>query len=122
LIVNAANEGSYYSTRRFFEEANGRYLRALCADDVLIADVLAEQVTALDRYSNVGLVTCDMLITDAALQNGRLMKMYRGYSRGDAVAVQSLRTLENLIGGPSNYMYRRESIRRFVLDQSYRIS
>ena len=69
FIVNPQNMGPFYSFDLFFKKARGRYLRILCADDVLIPDVLEEQVKALNRFRTVGLVNCDMIETDARLSN-----------------------------------------------------
>src|SRR5476651_2523155 len=39
-IVNPQNMGPYFSGELFFKKARGKYLRLLCADDVLLPDVL----------------------------------------------------------------------------------
>jgi len=119
FIVNPRNLGSYYSTGLFFQKARGRYLRSLCADDVLIPDVLEEQVKALNRYRTVGLVNCDMLETDERLENRKLVRCYPGFENGQIVTAYALHIVRNTIGIPSSYMYHREAAQQMKLDSSY---
>lgn len=118
-IVNPQNRGPYYSFGLFLKKARGRYLRALCADDVLIPDVLEEQVKALSRFRTVGLVNCDMIETDERLENRRLVRFYPGFENGQKVTAYALHILMNVIGGPSNYMYHQDAARRMNMDDSY---
>jgi glycosyltransferase involved in cell wall biosynthesis len=118
-IINPENRGSYYSIELFHQKARGKYLRALCADDVLIPDVLEAQVKALDRFRTVGLVNCDMIETDDRLENRRLIKFYPGFENGQTVTAYALHIVMNAIGGPSSYMYYREAAQRMKLDDSY---
>ncbi|MGA2241850.1 MAG: glycosyltransferase family 2 protein [Verrucomicrobiota bacterium] len=119
FIVNPRNLGQGYSFDLFLKKARGRYLRALCADDVLIPDVLEEQVKALNRYRTVGLVNCDMIETDERLENRKLTKCYPGFENGQIVAAYTLHIVRNAIGIPSSYMYHREAAQRMKLDSSY---
>jgi glycosyltransferase involved in cell wall biosynthesis len=119
FIVNSQNRGPYYSLDLFRKRAQGRYIRSLCADDVLIPDVLEEQVKALNRFRTAGLVNCDMIVTDERLENRRLVRFYRGFENGQVVTAHALRTVENVIGCPSSYMYHREAAQRITIDDSY---
>jgi glycosyltransferase involved in cell wall biosynthesis len=119
FIVNPRNLGPYYSTDLFFKKARGRYLRALCADDVLIPDVLEEQVKALNRFRTVGLVNCDMIETDERLENRHLVKFYPGFENGQTITAHALHIVMNIIGGPSSYMYPRELVRGMKFDQTF---
>ena len=119
FIVNPQNMGPYYSFGVFLKKARGRYVRALCADDVLIPGVLEEQVKALNRFRTVGLVNCDMIETDDRLENRRLVRFYPGFENGQVVAAYALRILMNAIGGPSSYMYHREAAQQLKIDESY---
>jgi glycosyltransferase involved in cell wall biosynthesis len=118
-IVNPQNMGPYFSGELFIKKARGKYLRWLCADDVLLPEVLEEQVRALNRYRTLGLVTCDMIATDEKLQNSRLVKFYPGFENGQVVTSYALQILQNAIGGPSNNMYPRELALQIKMDSSY---
>jgi glycosyltransferase involved in cell wall biosynthesis len=118
-IVNPQNQGPYYSFRVFLERARGRYVRSLCADDVLIPDVLEAQVKALDRFRTVGLVNCDMIETDERLENRRLVQFYPGFENGQVVTEYALQVVKNAVGGPSTYMYYLEAAQRRNIDESY---
>jgi glycosyltransferase involved in cell wall biosynthesis len=118
-IVNPQNMGPVYSGELFFKKARGKYLRLLCADDVLLPDVLEEQVRALNRYRTLGLVTCDMIVTDERLGNSRLVKFYPGFENGQLVTSYALHALQNAIGGPSNHMYHRELALQIKMDATY---
>jgi glycosyltransferase involved in cell wall biosynthesis len=119
FIVNPQNRGPYYSFNLFLKKARGRYLRSLCADDVLIPGVLEEQVKALDRFRTVGLVNCDMIEADDRLENRRLGRFYPGFENGKAVTAYTLHIVGNAIGCPSSYMYQREAAQRIKIDESY---
>jgi len=119
FIVNPQNMGPFYSFDLFFKKARGRYLRILCADDVLIPDVLEEQVKALNRFRTVGLVNCDMIETDERLENRRLVRFYPGFESGQIVTAHTLHIVRNAIGGPSTCMYHRDAALRIKLDQTY---
>lgn len=120
-VVNPRNMGVGYSIDLFHhQKARGKYIRLFCADDVLIPDILEEQVKVLDRFRTVGLVNCDMIVTDERLENRSLAKFYPGFENGQTVTAYALHNLTNAVGGPSSYMYRREAAQRTKLDQSYK--
>lgn len=119
FIVNPRNMGPHYSFDLFHERARGKYLRMLCADDVLIPGVLEEQVNALNRYRTLGLVTCDMIETDERLENCHLVRSYPGFENGQTVTNYALHIAMNAIGGPSSFMYPRELGQGIKFDQTY---
>jgi glycosyltransferase involved in cell wall biosynthesis len=119
FIVNPRNLGPYYSFDLFLKKARGRYLRSLCADDVLIPDVLEEQVKALNRYRTVGLVNCDMIVTDERLESRKLVKFYPGFENGQTLTAHALHIAMNVIGGPSSYMYPKEVAQGIKVDQTF---
>jgi glycosyltransferase involved in cell wall biosynthesis len=118
-IVNPRNMGPLHSYDSFHEKARGKYLRVLCADDVLIPGVLEEQVNALNRYKTLGLVTCDMIVTDDRLENRQLYKFYPGFENGQAITAYALQIVMNAIGGPSSFMYPRELARGVNYDPAF---
>jgi len=118
-IVNPRNMGLFHSYAFFHERARGKYLRMLCADDVLIPGVLEEQVNALNRYRTLGLVTCDMIMTDDRLENRHLVRFYPGFENGQTVTDYALHIAMNAIGGPSNFMYPRGLLRGLNYDPAF---
>jgi glycosyltransferase involved in cell wall biosynthesis len=119
FIVNPQNRGPYYSFNLFLQKARGRYLRCLCADDVLIPDVLEEQVRALTRFPTVGLVNCDKIEVDEQFNQRRLGRFYPGFENGQVVTAHALHIVDNVIGSPSSYMYHRDAARSLRLDDTY---
>ena len=120
LVFNERNMGSEYSANVFAERARGKYLRTLCADDVLLGGVLEDQVRILNRYSMVTLATCNMLATDEHLENRVLVRMFPGYASSATVIGYCLHNLENALGGPSNFMYRRTARKSLEPLREYR--
>jgi glycosyltransferase involved in cell wall biosynthesis len=118
-IVNPRNMGPFHTYAFFHQMARGKYLRFLCADDVLIPGVLQEQVNALNRYKTLGLVTCDMIVTDDRLENRQLYKFYPGFENGQAITAYALQIVMNAIGGPSSFMYPRELARGVNYDPAF---
>lgn len=106
---NDKNLGSRGNINKCMELAAGEYLHHLCADDVLLPGVLKKQVDVLQRNPRVGLVTCDMYVTDENLENRRRANFYPGSESGKRVIRACCMNFANWIGGPSNVMFRREA-------------
>ena len=66
-IRNPSNLGSCGNGNRCLANSRGRYVKFLCADDVLLEGVLRKQLNVLETRSDVVLVTCGYLPTDADL-------------------------------------------------------
>ncbi len=116
---NTENIGAPANGNRCLEYATGQYIKFLCADDALLPGLLNKQVEILDASPSIGLVTCDMYVTDENLQNRRLARFYPGRWEGTFVVRQSLNAIQNHIGGPSNVMLRRSAIGDLRVDLRY---
>lgn len=108
---NKINLGSRGNINRCMELATGEYLRHLCADDILLPGVLGKQVHILDTLPKVGVVTCDMYVTDERLENRRRANFFPGHEKGSMVIKACCQNFGNWIGGPSNVMMRRDAVK-----------
>ncbi len=117
---NACNLGSRANIKRCLELAQGRYIKILCADDVLIEGLVEKQVQLLREQPGVALVTCNMLVTDSDLQVQQTKYMYPGAASGVRVTMACLGSWSNYIGGPTNFMFRSEDAAGLTFDESYR--
>jgi glycosyltransferase involved in cell wall biosynthesis len=115
LVEHPVNLGACLNFNLSIEEARGRYVKVLGADDILYPDCLAEQAAVLDadRDRSVALVCCPRDIIDP---HGRVRMRSRGWRTGgkprrmtgrDATK-QMVRAGRNLIGEPLTTMFRRE--------------
>lgn len=106
---NPRNIGISGNLNRCMELASGKYLRHLCSDDALLPGILRKQVEALETNANVGLVTCDMFITDDDLRGRDRVNFYPGAAHGKKVIQACCLSFNNRVGGPSNVMFRRSA-------------
>jgi acetyltransferase-like isoleucine patch superfamily enzyme len=113
---NKRNIGAARNINECLKHANGIYLRHLCADDVLLPGILEKQIQVLDSNSGIGLVTCDMIITDDKLENGKRVNFYPGFEKGMTVVKSCSYAFANYIGGPSNVMFKRSACPDGVYD------
>ena len=65
-----------------YVNARGKYVKFLCADDVLLDGVLQKQLKILESQPEVSLVSCDHFITDERLMiKGEVCRFPRRASR-----------------------------------------
>jgi len=121
LIVNPKNLGGHASMEILINNARGKYLRMLCADDKLVPGIVSEQIQYLERYECVKLVTCDFIVADATLQYRSIYPYYRGFANGYDVIYSCLSRMVNDVGSPSCIMFRAEDARKVVIDRSLNI-
>ena len=115
LVENPVNVGPCHNWNRSIEEARGRYVKVLGADDILYPDCLAEQASVLDtdRDRSVALVCFPRDIIDS---RGRVMMRARGWRTGGrpwrVAGREAMRRMaragRNLIGEPLTTMFRRD--------------
>lgn len=110
-VRNEVNIGSSRNHNRALSLATADYVKLLSADDVLMPGVLAEQKAILDNFPAVGVVTCNGIVTDSALNRTGEIMFLPGYWKGQSAVRQCARRLANLIGAPSNTMFRRAHVR-----------
>lgn len=120
-IRNPTNLGSRENGNRCLANSRGRYLKFLCADDVLLDGVLRKQLSVLEARPEVSLVTCGYLPTDPNLNIQGSWSAFPGSHPGRRVINFCLSRMTNGIGGPSNIMIRRAAAAGVVADQSYRL-
>jgi glycosyltransferase involved in cell wall biosynthesis len=120
-IRNSSNLGSCENGNRSLANSRGRYVKFLCADDVLLGGVLRKQLNVLEARPEIALVTCGYLPTDRHLNIQGSWSAFPGSHPGHRVINFCLSRMTNAIGGPSNIMIRRSAAVGVVSDASYRL-
>jgi glycosyltransferase involved in cell wall biosynthesis len=120
-IRNSSNVGASENGNRCVANSRGRYIKVLCADDVLLEGVLREQLSVLERRPEITLVTCNYLPTDLNLKVQGIWFAFPGSHPGLRVINLCLSRMQNCIGGPSNIMFRRTTAAGIVGDKTYRL-
>ena len=111
-FLNERNLGAVGNWNRGMAEARGRYVKLLCADDLLYPTCLERQAAVLDDPASAGvaLVTAPHDVVD---ENGRriLARGMRepGRMRGADAIRRVARSGTNLVGEPSGTMFRAEA-------------
>lgn len=118
-LRNLANLGSRENGNRCLANSRGRYIKFLCADDVLLDGILRKQLNVLETRPEVALVTCNYLATDRNLKIEGVCFEYPGAHPGRRVINYCLSRMVNCIGGPSNIMFRRETAAGVGADNTY---
>jgi glycosyltransferase involved in cell wall biosynthesis len=118
-IRNPSNLGSRENGNQCMLNARGKYIKFLCADDVLLDGVLKKQLSVLESRPEVSLVTCDNFITNENLEIVGKFVAFPGVHPGSRVINACLSWIANYIGGPSNVMFRREQVANLVVDPTY---
>ncbi len=113
---NSQNIGAIDNHNKCIDLSNGKFIKFLCSDDVLLPNVIYDQVTCLLKHSKVALVTCDMYITDYSLQNKIPYHFYPGMNKGDRIVKKCIAESINYIGGPSNVMFRKDAVGKIRMD------
>lgn len=117
-ILNSKNIGSIGNHNRALGMATADYVKLLSADDVLLPGVLEKQAAAMDRFSDVGVVSCNCVVTDNELRPIEESRYLSGHRRGKEAIAECARKVSNLIGAPSNTLLRRSAIKEARLDAS----
>jgi glycosyltransferase involved in cell wall biosynthesis len=120
-IRNPSNLGACENGNRCLVNARGRYVKFLCADDVLLEGVLRKQLNILETRPEVALVTCGYLPTDPYLNIQGIWSAFPGAHPGRRIINFCLSRMTNCIGGPSNIMIRRSAADGVISDASYRL-
>lgn len=118
---NLTNVGAQENGNRCLANSRGRYVKFLCADDVLLDGVLEKQLNILDDHPEVVLVTCGYLATDSNLRKQESWSAFPGIHSGHRVINFCLSRMMNAVGGPSNLMFRRLAATGIVADTTYRL-
>ncbi len=120
-VRNLTNVGAHENGNRCLSNSKGRYIKFLCADDVLLDGVLRKQLSILERQPKVALVTCGYLVTDHNLKIQGSWSAFPGIHPGRRVINFCLSRMTNAVGGPSNLMFRRDAVMGILADPTYRL-
>jgi glycosyltransferase involved in cell wall biosynthesis len=106
-VCNDTNLGMVGNWNRCIELARGRYVKILCADDLLEASALEESVAMFEKHSGVAVVAFSRTIVDNGLKPLRIARyaVRSGIVPGSE-AVRRCFLCGNLIGEPTAVMFR----------------
>jgi glycosyltransferase involved in cell wall biosynthesis len=113
LVRNDTNIGACGNWNRALNESSGRYVKLVCADDVLYPTCLERQLDILESHDNkLLMVNCSRDIID---ESGRKVMVRRypgtgGRVKGHDVIRKVVRRGTNIIGDVAAVMFRREII------------
>lgn len=112
---NEHNLGSSGNYNKALSLARGKYIKLLCADDLLVPDCIEKQVRAFEEHvdADVALVTAGKWIINR--RGRRLFKVsFPGYGAIDGrdAVVRCVRRGRNLIGEPGLPLMRADILRR----------
>ena len=116
---NESNVGSGNNHNISLSLARGKYIKWVHADDVLLDGLFEKQLEVLEKHPNVSLVTCDMQVTDEYLNPTGELCQFPGHHSGRKVVNVCLSGCRNLIGGPTNFMFRRSYAEGLGLSPDY---
>jgi glycosyltransferase involved in cell wall biosynthesis len=112
ILAHPANLGAEATWNHALHEAQGKYFKLLCHDDILYPDCLKRQLLAFENVGpDVLMVSCSRDIIDT---NGRKL-LQRGFGRKDGVmnghaAIRKVvRAGSNLIGEPTSVLMKTET-------------
>jgi len=120
FVRNEVNVGACGNHNICMDLATGRYVKFLCADDVLLDGVLNKQLNALKAHPEVSLVSCNLIVTDENLKETGGLRFFPGHAKGSRVIAACLGAVNNFIGGPSNVMFLRSASEDVRFDLKYR--
>jgi hypothetical protein len=112
------NIGPQENMNWLLEKCEGDVIALFCADDVMVPGHLNKQVEILASNDATKLVGCNMLEAGADLTPHRLRRTACGSWRGPDLSALSVRTINNLFGGPSNFVFRRRDVGETRFDRT----
>lgn len=121
IYSNEINIGMVGNWNKCLEYCKGSYIKFLCADDLLLPELLEKQVEALAANPNVSLVSSgSFIINDSNKTVSKRMKLRTtGQYDGKKMAKKSLR-MGNIFGEPTTVMFRKDILEHTGLfDESY---
>jgi glycosyltransferase involved in cell wall biosynthesis len=112
------NLGPHGNMNFLISRAAAPVVKLFCSDDIMNRSLLARQVAVLDEHPQVGVVSCDALITSADAP-AEVWRCRYGYWTGNTLLRESLQRASNDLGNPSSFMFRREAIPPLGFDPAY---
>ena len=113
LLRNERNLGLFQNFNRCLDEARGEYVRILCSDDMLEPGSLREELSVMQRYPEMALLTTRGLrvAPDGRVFGLQAAALPQGYYRGDrgiaAVLRSNADTGYNSLNYPSGILLRK---------------
>jgi glycosyltransferase involved in cell wall biosynthesis len=124
INANAQNLGSSGNYNKILSLARGKYVKLLCADDLLAPDCIEKQVRAFEEHpaDNLALVTAGKWIINK--KGRRLFKVMfsgRGVVDGRRTVIRSVLRGTNIIGEPGLPLMRTDILRQTtgVIEEKY---
>ncbi len=114
LYRNKKNIGMFPNMNKCLSVASGKYLKILCADDILYKNCLLEQVNILDRFDDVVLVYGSSNVLTNKFKRIMVRKHYK-YSKkvnGGVLINKILLSGRNPLGEPTGVTLRTSVIKR----------
>lgn len=110
LVRNEKNLGMTGNWNKCIEEAAGKYVKLICADDILYEGSLKKEMAALDANPDVNLVMSDTILIDMSGKKVGSFKRWpvKGVMDGTKLAKISL-LFNNFFGAPCNNMFRKSA-------------
>jgi len=127
IMRTAAGGGAARNWNRVTAEADGEYVKLLCADDLLRPTCIEEQVRAAEANPDIVLVAVKRDIIDArgaALVRDRGLADLDGVVPGDMAIRRMVREGTNILGEPACVLFRTQALRaagEWASDQAYLI-
>ena len=132
VVQNESNLGLERNWNKVLSMASGRYVKLLCADDLLYPECLSRQAEILENagHGRAVLAICNRNIIDArdSVVLRRKLPFRRGLVSGKKLIRTCVRLGTNLIGEPAVGLFRREVLGRigawvpanpFVIDLAF---
>jgi len=115
-FINEKNFGVEYNWNKAIRLAKGKYVKLLCADDILYPGCISEQVSVMEEPANgdVALVTCHKNVIDP---DGRVILTRKfqgrpGLWNGEKAIRRSIRFGTNIIGEPGAGLFKAELLEK----------
>lgn len=110
VIENESNIGAGGNWNKALKEANGRFIKILCADDLIYPTCLDRQLSQLNEPANSGvvMVCCgrDIIIDNGPKVMARKFEGVQGRLAGLEAIKKNVRSGTNLIGEPTAVLFR----------------
>ena len=114
LVRTSAGGGAARNWNRVTDEARGKYVKLLCADDLLRPTCVEEQVRVAEEHPGIVMVAAKRDIVDARgvpLVRSRGLAGLDGLVRGDLAIRHTVRAGTNVFGEPACVLLRTETVR-----------
>ena len=131
LLRNATNIGACGNWNRVLREFSGRYLKILCADDILYPDCLERQLAVLEAAADAVM----LVASSRDIINEQGIKVFRRHYPGSSGRVAGHEVIRkivcrgtNIVGEVSSVLIRREAVAKagefdgsipYVIDLDY---